>query len=160
NQRQLEGVLLNAAHSLARCFELASGQRIRLGLLLSRNITSKIFESSPKYSTKLLLACIDLLSSFISKFHCHSLVVLAEQQSEESQDYGDWSELQKYASQLDVHNTDYAWLKPPLDVYEAFYRMLSNIFGSDAHPEHELLTKVVDTWAEIANSQVQENLQV
>jgi hypothetical protein len=72
----------------------------------------------------------------------------SQQVSEESQDYGDFPDLDDMDEVVPLKQSTWGFIQNPL------WHLLSNAFGAESAPDDNLLLDCIDTWAIIAKCQV------
>lgn len=99
----------------------------------------------------LIKAAVDVQNKFSTTSHNHD-------SSEDSQDYGDFSLLQEFATgqttSQNNSNVDLVEL-----IQEACAQLLSNAFGSEVSPDDALLARSVDIWIQLATYMVSRGLR-
>ncbi|KAF1836004.1 hypothetical protein BDW02DRAFT_258890 [Decorospora gaudefroyi] len=79
---------------------------------------------------------------------------VSQQTSEESQDYGDFPDMDDF-DYVDPHIPEKAAQQSGLDFIQTpLWHLLSNAFGAESSPDDNLLMDCVDTWVRITESQV------
>jgi hypothetical protein len=81
----------------------------------------------------------------------------SQQASEDSQDYGDFPDMDDLDI-LELQSTEIAPQHASLDFIQTpLWHLLSNAFGAEISPDHDLLMDCVDTWILVADVQVASN---
>ena len=148
NQRQVEAILSDALLALKKA--IGSVRAVEHAqTLLSSNSFGRIldmFDTKQPRINLVVVQALDVILAFISSMKRLEI-------REDSQSYGDWSifdeELETTIPVKDNRLLDVL-------IYRAVRRLLSNCFGSDTLPEDNVLLKVVQVWAAIAQHYVGE----
>jgi len=148
NQRQIAATLVDLLAAFRRALTSASGVDAA-HVLLQKCEPWRAFESfdpSERRLTTVYNEALDLFKATIDVQRRFEPALESQAQSEDSQDYGDFSALQEYATGNDSGISDIVAL-----VQNKFAHMLSNAFGSEVAPDDVLLARSVDIWVQSAS---------
>jgi hypothetical protein len=151
NQRQIAATLVDLLAAFRRALTSASGLDAAR-VLLEGCEPWRAFESfdpSERRLTTVYNEALDLFSAIIEVQRRFEPAVDSQAQSEDSQDYGDFSALQEYATGQDIVAL----------VQVMFAQMVSNAFGSEVAPDDILLARLLDVWVQSAKHVVCKGLR-
>ena len=151
NQRQVEAILSDALVCLQLAINVAQNPKAA-STLLSTTLAGvfELFYASRTRAHKPVIQALDVLIACASKF------LGSRDESDESQDYGDWSAFDDESSAKPVQEdtaTSFNTYQEPLR------HLLWNCFGADLVPDDALLLKVVDAWVIVAQVLVRNGLR-
>jgi hypothetical protein len=144
NQRQIAATLVDLLAAFRRALTSASSVDAARVLLEGCEPwrTFDSFDPSERRLTTVYNEALDLFRATIDverRFEPAS-----DSQSEDSQDYGDFSALQEYATGNSGTSSIVALMQG------VFSHMVSNAFGSEAAPDDILLARLLDAWVQSA----------
>jgi hypothetical protein len=157
NQRQIAATLVDLLAAFRRALSSASGADAARVLLDGCEPwrTFDSFDPSKRRLTTVYNEALDMFRAMIDVQRRFEPALDSQDQSEDSQDYGDFSALQEYATAKDAdHDTDLV-----ASVQHAFAPMLSNAFGSEVAPDDILLARSLDVWVQSARHLVCKDLR-
>lgn len=140
NQKRLLETLMYAMTAMQDALKVCATLRAAWDLVLLARVTRSldVFDASQRrtfasvmHSLKAIRQCLDMASPAIA-------------QSEESQDYGDWSALEDLGHVSAPAGDDVEQLMSPVA------QLLSNCFGADAEVDESLLACLVEVWCMLA----------
>jgi hypothetical protein len=156
NQSHVASSLAEAIGGLRSVLTSATNFLLASELLRSSGVERVLTLFDPKNSrpNSAIIECLLTYQTYLALTKSNessSLKDTSQQASEESQDYGDWPDLEgEEIVPVLKHSTI------PLDfVFDPVAQLLSNCFGAEKSPDDSLLTAVVDLWANLAWSTVQ-----
>lgn len=145
NQRQVEAVLndsllsMKSAMALCTCVEAAT-------VLLNKASTAEVFvlfEPGNHRTCLVILNALLILREYIEKCTSFCSLLGIQQNSEESQDYGDWSAFGEAIAMPSVKQAAECLRDT---AYESLTRLVSNAFGADIEPHQSFLHDLVLVW--------------
>lgn len=157
NQRGIFATLMDLLQSLDRAVRVSVTWDISRSLVAHAGLTDvfKIFDPD---QPRLFAAIVQALAiiQVLYRDKPRTQTPESQQESEDSQEYGDWSYLEEVAQDntaavsgpLAPKSTELGFLHEPLA------GLLSSAFGSDKSPDEELLKILVKVWATIAMEHV------
>jgi hypothetical protein len=151
NQRQIAATLVDLLAAFQRALTSASGLDAAR-VLLEGCEPWRAFESfdpSERRLTTVYNEALDLFRATIDMQRRLEPALDSQGQSEDSQDYGDFSALQEYATGQDI----VALVQGP------FAQIVSNAFGSEVAPDDVLLARLLDVWVQSAKHVVCKGLR-
>lgn len=155
NQRQIAATMVDALSGLCRALRAAS--TLQAALCLHEGTAFwKVFDHFDFAERRLYSPLSEALNVVIASLEikCKYGAPLESQQvSEDSQGFGDSSALQELAA-AETPASD-AVTSMVEAVHEPVAHLLSNAFGADKVLDEPLLTKLVDTWTQVAQACVQ-----
>ncbi|KAL8772491.1 MAG: hypothetical protein Q9209_002443 [Squamulea sp. 1 TL-2023] len=158
NQRQVEAILSDLICSMQAVIKIAPDLETAK-TLLSPEIAS-IFRSIGirlSQTTRIITYVLELLLVFCIKALPQDQVI-ASNDNDDSQDYGDWSAFRSVV--LPTAVTTYATAEYLIKHFlDPLRQLLSNCFGAEIPPEDAFLTKVIDTWVAMSRVQVFEGMR-
>ena len=154
NQRQISATLVDALAALHRALGCAYSLH-KAQHLLAASAFWEVFDLYDPSARRLDSVLQEALAVVQTALHVESSflpTIESQGNSDESQDYGDSSALQEFASSDPAAQST----APPTAqiLHEPVNQLVSNIFGADAISDDALLTKVVDTWVRLAQKMV------
>ena len=154
NQRQISATLADALAALNRALGCAYSLQ-KAQHLLAASAFWEVFDLYDPSARRLDGVLQEALAVVQTALHVESRFqpnIESQGNSDESQDYGDSSALQEFASSdLGAQSTFSSMVEI---LHEPVNQLVSNIFGADAMSDDVLLTKVVDTWVRLAHKRV------
>lgn len=154
NQRQISATLVDLLAALQRALKAASCLR-KAQCLLNGCLFWDVFALYQPSARRLNSVLEEALATVQTSLQVEDAFLLgteSQSNSEESQDYGDSSALQEFASSEPPVESKYDSSATLL--HEPVSQLVSNVFGADAVSDDTLLTKVVDTWIQLAQRKV------
>ncbi|KAF1991484.1 hypothetical protein K402DRAFT_388882 [Aulographum hederae CBS 113979] len=158
NQKQALATLLDAVTGLKNAIHSAKDEATVTNLL-QITCTSEIlglFDPKSVQLTTVLTETMNVFNAFVTLIErCRRPKTMILQESEESQDYGEWPELEDVEEVSPRAPTTAPATSDPLAaVHDVLAQFLSNCFGAEASPDDVLVTRVVDSWSLIAQCSV------
>ena len=151
NQRQIAATLVDLLAAFRRALTSASTADAAC-MLLERCEPWKTFDSFDPSERRLATVyneALDMFKAIIDVQRRFEPALDSQAQSEDSQDYGDFSVLQEYATgQVADHDTAASDIVASVQV--VFANVLSNAFGAEIAPDDILLTRLIDVWVQSA----------
>jgi hypothetical protein len=147
NQRQIAATLVDLLAAFRRAFTSASSVDAAR-VLLDKCEPWRTFDSFDPSERRLATVyneALDLFRATIDVQRRFEPALDSQAQSEDSQDYGDFSALQEYVTGNDSGTSDIVAV-----VQGVFSQMVSNAFGSEVAPDDILLAKLLDVWVQSA----------
>lgn len=154
NQRGILAILLDLLQALQRAVQVSRCWDVSRDLINLADMTDifKLFDPDQPRLFAAILEALNIIND-LHQARPEPQITSSQQESEESQDYGDWSYLED-AAHDDVEvsttsgNTRLEFLHEPLA------SLLSSCFGSDKAPDDDLLKTVVNSWTLVASDHV------
>lgn len=154
NQRQVAATLVDALAGLKRAIRAAKSLPAVTTLVEGCQFWT-IFSPLDTSERRLLAPLDEALEVIKTALHVQRGLGLdrdSQPTSEDSQDYGDSSALQEFAT---TQNVGIGSQNKTIDLlYEPVGQLMSNVFGADDSIDDALLTKVVDVWVQLATESV------
>ncbi|KAL5051483.1 hypothetical protein BDW71DRAFT_171143 [Aspergillus fruticulosus] len=166
NQRQIESLLKTALQGLQSAIKSAPSLEHAQKIVSQMPIKSilDLFDSRTTRLNATVLEGLQVIATYLQK--CSSLTGPSTASAasppisadEDSQDYGDWSDIEAV----------YGYESPPVTpgvehVEQVFHpavsRLVSNCFGDDRCPDDAILLGVVDCWTSMAHTLVKHKLR-
>lgn len=159
NERQVEGLLTMILVSYASLMENATNNTSATCLFehtdLAR-ILGLLDSQKPRLNTQVTLA-LGLYQTYFTRVSPGTNVSL-QQDSEDSQDYGEWAGLEEVAESGAKTQFERTLSIPGIDkACGEVQTVLSNAFGSDNFLDESLLSKMVDCWISSCRTAVARN---
>lgn len=150
----------NQSHVLSSLAEAISGLRSVLTTTTTLEAASNLlrgskvervltlFDPQNSRANSVIIECLLTHQAYLNRFSEGLNAETSRTTSEESQDYGDWPELEPEGEGVvAVSKKDVA----PIDfIFEPVAQLLSNCFGAEKSPDDKLLYLVVDLWVSLA----------
>ncbi|KAI9661546.1 MAG: hypothetical protein M1829_006237 [Trizodia sp. TS-e1964] len=158
NQIHFEEIISDALISLKSALGTAKDLE-HAGNLLSKASMGdifRLFDVKKIRINKLVKQSLDIILEYVRLCSIKPEPQATLHDSEESQDYGDWSGLEEMSSEVDKKQAARKLLEIS---YDPLCRLLSNCFGADAIPEESLLIKVTECWVLVAHLLVSHDLK-
>ncbi|KAM0721031.1 hypothetical protein Q7P37_003316 [Cladosporium fusiforme] len=160
NQRQIAATIVDLLAAFRRALTSASSidsaRAIIEGCEPWRAFDS--FDPAERRLMAVFNEALDLIKATIDVQDQFRTINNNHDSSEDSQDYGDFSLLQDFATgqsgSQSSDNTDLVVL-----MHDACAQLLSNAFGSEFSPDDGLLARLVDIWIHLANYMVRKGLR-
>ena len=154
NQRQVLAIVQDGLSSMASAVQnaktLDAAKILLQGSSVLELLSMASFESADRKLFPVICDCLDIVLTYTTRFTIKG-VPIAQQASEESQEYGDWSGFE--AIDIDGSATEQSSL---IFASDPIAHLVSNAFGAEVSPDDFLLVQVVDVWVMMANSFVRE----
>ena len=146
NQRQVESLLCDALTCLNRAVQNTRSKDAADTLVsLKLNACFAIFDAARIPTSNPIIEALDVVMSYIKR--CSELT----NDNDDSQDYGDWTAFTEDDARDVVAQPEYSLLE---GMHDPIRHLLSNCFGADLKPPDNLLSKVVQVWAAVAQKLV------
>ena len=160
NQRQIAATLVDLLAAFRRAFTSASGTDGACVLLERCEPWKTIdtFDPSERRLTTVYNEALDLFKATLDVQRRFEPAPDSQAQSEDSQDYGDFSILQEFATGQ-VADDNSGTSDVVALVQDVFAQILSNAFGSEFAPDDVLLAKLLDIWVQSAKHLVSKGLR-
>ncbi|EON64562.1 hypothetical protein W97_03795 [Coniosporium apollinis CBS 100218] len=156
NQEQVLAILSHAVIGMRSAISIAQKETAATALLLNSSVTAVFGLFDPKNAKvdQVVVEALGVIRAHAALLNRRQAKDQSQQPSEESQDYGEWPDLEDDAT---TKQCDEA-AKPAVEfIHEPLAHLLSNCFGAEPAPSDRLLTEVIDTWATVAALQVRYN---
>jgi Mus7/MMS22 family len=155
-QKSVAEILIEALKACEQSFEFCQTTRQATALFSQTMLGDllKLNDAGEPASSPIISAALQIVRSYTQK--CMSQSIQSVRADEESQEYGSWDHFEGMdIEDSNTANTDqgeFAFLSS--EVYPMLRRFLSNVFGSDAIPDHTILMSTTDCWYDVANALV------
>ena len=151
NQRHVESILKDALVSLRKAVSAAKSQ-VAVAILLNQSLVEVfgLFSATKPRINEVVMDALDVVQAYTENtmFQTTQNELQGSNGNDDSQDYGDWS---LFAEDTTSTSNSPAAAEHLLHiVQEPLRQLLSNCFGADDVPEDRLLSKMVDTWINVA----------
>ncbi|KAJ9645931.1 hypothetical protein H2199_002974 [Coniosporium tulheliwenetii] len=156
NQEQVLAILSHAVLGMRSVISIAQKETAATALLENSSVAAVfgIFDPKNAKIDQVVIEALSVVQAHAALLNRRQAKDQSQQPSEESQDYGEWPDLEDDTT---TKQSDQA-AKPAVDfIHEPLAHLLSNCFGAEPAPFDRLLTEVIDTWTTIAALQVQHN---
>lgn len=154
NQHQVLASVSDALAGMKGAIELASSPEHAVELLQNSDLPKifTLFDAKNKRLSAVMIEALDIYLGFMDLLKRKEQVT--NESSEESQDYGDWPDVEQDSPvkpRANVRSIDF--------IYEPVADFLSNCFGAESAPEDSLLMKIVAAWTKLAAHQVRRGVK-
>ncbi|KAI9684912.1 MAG: hypothetical protein M1822_005561 [Bathelium mastoideum] len=154
NQRQVVTIIRDALRSMNSAIAVAKNLDIVNTLVQQSSILDLLaaisFESADRQLIPIISDCLDVVSMYINR-HNNDRTFDAAHQSEESQEYGDWSGFESVELEGSTgQESSLMFVSRPLE------HLVSNAFGAEKSPEDATLVKIIDVWVQLINHLVRQ----
>lgn len=155
NQRRILDTLYVALLAMQDALNACTGRRLKLDLVQQSGLIStlKIFDASQSRTFAPVLQVLNVVKGFFSP---DLTTGQGANQSEESQDYGDWDEFNDLVA---AHTESPAVLDEVEMFQQPVNQLLSNCFGADQLVDDSLLAALVDVWSAVAVRTVERGIR-
>lgn len=155
NQRQLAATIVDVLAAYRRALKSASRTDVARFLMTGCEPWKAVdsFHPSERRLKSAFEEILETLKTTIDMQHRFHTKPDSATQDEDSQDYGDISILHEFATGEAVDDNDKDQDLVSL-MHDPFARLVSDAFGSETSPDDSLLTKVLDTWIQLAKHMV------
>ncbi|KAF1351426.1 Mus7/MMS22 family-domain-containing protein, partial [Delphinella strobiligena] len=154
NQRGILAILLDLLQALQRAVRVSRCWDVSRDLtnLADMIDTFKLFDPDQPRLFAAILQALNIISD-LHQARPVPQITDSQQESEESQDYGDWSYLEE-AADADVEASTASVNNGLEFLHEPLASLLSSCFGSDKAPDDDLLKTVVSSWTLVVSDHV------
>lgn len=160
NQRQIAATIVDLLAAFRRALTSATSLK-SARFLIEGSEPWKAFDSFDPAERRLMAVfneSLDLIKATVDVQNRFCATDSNHDSNEDSQDYGDFSLLQEFATgQPSSQTNDTTGLVG--FIHDACAQLLSNAFGSEVPPDDTLLTNLVDVWIQLANYMVSKGLR-
>ncbi|KAI9741200.1 MAG: hypothetical protein M1834_002913 [Cirrosporium novae-zelandiae] len=149
NQRHVEAIISHALESLKVAIFSTKNSSAVTTLLTMSSVSDvfSLFDSKHPRVNGIVIQALGIVSSALDAFKRSEAIEAPQQDSEDSQEYGNWDEFENFVEQ-DIESNAAKHLI--IVIEEPLARLLSNAFGADNTPGDILLRTLIDTWTSVA----------
>lgn len=152
NQIQIEGVLVTLLGALKDALQEARNVAAATALLKACSLSRvlQIFDPNQIRLNNVVGLALEVYRAFLIFIDRQSVIIAEpiQQNSEESQEYGDWPD------EMDLDDLGNGQTSSDAAIFEPIWTLLSNCFGGDKPIAENFLTKLVTIWVEVARNLV------
>ncbi|OCL04575.1 hypothetical protein AOQ84DRAFT_324263 [Glonium stellatum] len=144
NQNQVLVTLKDALAGMKNAVNCAKDENSATRLLKDSAVTDvlALFEVNNSNLNIVILETLEIFKAYAALQRRLRKQVITQQTNDESQDYGEWPDLDDgFGTEKQTNHTQcFDFIQKPL------WHLLSNLFGAEISPPELLLTQAVDTW--------------
>ncbi|SMR44732.1 unnamed protein product [Zymoseptoria tritici ST99CH_3D1] len=154
NQRQIAATLVDALAGLKRAVSSASSLAMAMSLVEGTAFWDvfELFDPNQRRLISSMKEGLDVVSAALDAERKFGNNSISQSFSEDSQEFGDFSALQEFATNDEAHGGTCSSLAGIL--LSPVGKFVSNVLGADVAPDDSLLQHVVDVWVRVASMTV------
>ena len=143
NQQQVEAVMNDALTSMRNALRSTEDPLHAIAILSASSINGvfRLYDAKKPSVNQLVLLALEILEHICRLCQLKAGGGISQPTSEESQEYGDWTEIENN-EKAEVNRNIVEQLQGK--TYEPLSKLMSNAFGDDQVPEEVLLLKMID----------------